>query len=329
MIVNQKHIANSRFTTITQAKAAIPRELDICYVSDTRTIYQYLSSASEFFSDDKQVLTTGLGGGTRWVAISGYYEFNKLESNRTFYCNYSTGNDFNKGTSWSPWKTLDKAVAYIKRLKIIPGYTITIDISGHTSNHSSPIDIEGEIFSYVEIIGAGSSTTVLNFTGSNGLMLTSNLKKIASLKITGSSTTSYYGIGLTSCNLILGSDVKINTFSHGIYATQSSTLIAANATEILSCNYGFHIAYRSTGIINTSIGTNNNSAGIHALSSSSIYAHSCTTNNNNSYGMWARYNSFIDARSSTSTGNGVAQYSPSTQGDQDIIFGNFGSYIIK
>jgi len=63
----------SIFSTPTLAEAERSVEGNVCYVVSTKTIYQYLTLGSAYTDDNKFILSTGDGGDTRWIGISGQY----------------------------------------------------------------------------------------------------------------------------------------------------------------------------------------------------------------------------------------------------------------
>jgi hypothetical protein len=48
-------------------------EGQMCLSRDVNTIYRYIASGSAYTADDKYVLTTSLGGNTRWIGVAGTY----------------------------------------------------------------------------------------------------------------------------------------------------------------------------------------------------------------------------------------------------------------
>jgi hypothetical protein len=75
MMINQRQIRNHAYTTLTEIKASIGREGELCTCLETDTTYKYVSNYIDLtdYSDDKYILTTGDGGTSRWVGVSGNY----------------------------------------------------------------------------------------------------------------------------------------------------------------------------------------------------------------------------------------------------------------
>jgi len=61
------------YATVAAAKAATGSNGDLCYVTETKTYYEYVASASTYVSDDLGILITGDGGATRWLGRAGAY----------------------------------------------------------------------------------------------------------------------------------------------------------------------------------------------------------------------------------------------------------------
>lgn len=67
--VNQRQLRNFLFNTVIDAEAAIVYA-GLCYIYDTRTVYEFIDTSTEVV-DHTRVLSTGLGGDSRWLAIAG------------------------------------------------------------------------------------------------------------------------------------------------------------------------------------------------------------------------------------------------------------------
>ncbi len=61
------------YTTVVAAEAASASDNDLCYVVETETFYRYESSGAAYIDDNLYVLSTGDGGDTRWIGVSGQY----------------------------------------------------------------------------------------------------------------------------------------------------------------------------------------------------------------------------------------------------------------
>lgn len=63
-----------KISTIAIAKTLTDfTDNEIIHVPETNTFYKYIASGSAYTANDKNVLITGNGGNTRWVAICGQY----------------------------------------------------------------------------------------------------------------------------------------------------------------------------------------------------------------------------------------------------------------
>ena len=69
---SQRHIRDWVVETIAELKT-VGRPFEICYCKETATWYEFLTSFAVSV-DDKKVITTGVGGFSRWVARAGNYQ---------------------------------------------------------------------------------------------------------------------------------------------------------------------------------------------------------------------------------------------------------------
>lgn len=72
-MINQRQIRNFSVQTLVEIKALTGRNGELCTCLDMSTTYKYVASGSAYTPDDYYYLTTGNGGDTRWVGISGTY----------------------------------------------------------------------------------------------------------------------------------------------------------------------------------------------------------------------------------------------------------------
>jgi len=77
-MINQRQIKNAMFVTLTEIKAAVGRDTELCFCIETNTWYKYISAGSAYTADDKRILITGNGGNTRWLGIAGKYTINSV-----------------------------------------------------------------------------------------------------------------------------------------------------------------------------------------------------------------------------------------------------------
>lgn len=75
-LISQRHIKGLRFDTVAEAELS-GRVIEACYIFETRTFYEYKQSSS-LPIDHTSILSTGQGGGSRWVAVAGRYELGKF-----------------------------------------------------------------------------------------------------------------------------------------------------------------------------------------------------------------------------------------------------------
>lgn len=72
-MINQNQIKNIVSETIASLKLANGRLNDISYCIETDTYYRYIKEGSAYTPDNIRILTTNIGGDTRWVSIAGKY----------------------------------------------------------------------------------------------------------------------------------------------------------------------------------------------------------------------------------------------------------------
>ncbi len=79
---SQRHIKGLRFETVADAELA-GRILEVCYVFETQTFYEYLSvTDTPLIINHSSVLRTGDGGDSRWYAVAGKYERGKTKPSK-------------------------------------------------------------------------------------------------------------------------------------------------------------------------------------------------------------------------------------------------------
>jgi len=65
----------TQYTSVALAEGATGVDNDLCYVVETDSFYRYESAASTFTDNNKEVLSTGDAGNTRWLAVGGAYHY--------------------------------------------------------------------------------------------------------------------------------------------------------------------------------------------------------------------------------------------------------------
>jgi hypothetical protein len=72
-MISQYQVRSIAYATLAEIKAANGRENEISTCIETETTYRYLTLGSAYAASNTNVLTTGNGGNTRWIGISGKY----------------------------------------------------------------------------------------------------------------------------------------------------------------------------------------------------------------------------------------------------------------
>ena len=72
----------SIFTTVILAEVESGSDNDLCYVVETDSYYRYEASGSSYTDDNTFVLSTGDGGNTRWLGVSGQYIVGSVSVNK-------------------------------------------------------------------------------------------------------------------------------------------------------------------------------------------------------------------------------------------------------
>lgn len=99
---NWVKLSNERITyaTVAEAEAATGIDNDLCYVVQTETHYRYEASGSGNTDDNEYVLSTGDGGNTRWVGVSGRFNLGDISLQDIIHLDASSGSatitDMNK-----------------------------------------------------------------------------------------------------------------------------------------------------------------------------------------------------------------------------------------
>ena len=84
--INQKQLKSFSYTTLAEIKLDnTSRDGIICYCNETETYYKFLANGSSFTPNDEDILITGKGGNTRWIAFSGKFSFK--DADRIIYDN--------------------------------------------------------------------------------------------------------------------------------------------------------------------------------------------------------------------------------------------------
>jgi len=68
------------YADVATAEAATGSDNDLCYVVSTETLYRYESAGSAYTDDNFHILSTGDGGNTRWLGVSGRYIYDIYKS---------------------------------------------------------------------------------------------------------------------------------------------------------------------------------------------------------------------------------------------------------
>jgi hypothetical protein len=71
--LDQSKIKNNMYLTLAEIKVASGVDGEVCTCIETETMYRYLRLGSAYIPDDMYYLTTGDGGNTRWICLSGKY----------------------------------------------------------------------------------------------------------------------------------------------------------------------------------------------------------------------------------------------------------------
>ena len=69
-----EQLTMAKFADVATAEAALGVGNDLCYVVATETLYRFEVSGSSFTDDNLWVLSTGVGGDTRWLGVAGKYD---------------------------------------------------------------------------------------------------------------------------------------------------------------------------------------------------------------------------------------------------------------
>lgn len=99
---NWVKLSNERITyaTVAEAEAATGIDNDLCFVVETETHYRYEASGSGYTDDDEYILSTGDGGNTCWLGISGKFNLGDYALAEIIHLDASSGSatitDLNK-----------------------------------------------------------------------------------------------------------------------------------------------------------------------------------------------------------------------------------------
>jgi hypothetical protein len=89
---SQRHIWNFLFATINEAKAG-GRGFELCFVFETLTGYAFVENGSDYTPNNTSILTTAVGGDTRWLGVFGQYDYFRLASQDDNGTGDGTGDD--------------------------------------------------------------------------------------------------------------------------------------------------------------------------------------------------------------------------------------------
>jgi len=158
------------FGTVANAEAATGQDAWICYVEETETFYRYEAAGAGYTDDNEGVLSTGDGGNTRWIAISGRFNFKNIRdwatgqvyaiddltiNNSTIYrCNtgHTAGATF--AGDIANWDLL-----YAEELASVYGYLAAEEIDGA----GNAIDTDISLYT----VSASTYTRPVNITATN------------------------------------------------------------------------------------------------------------------------------------------------------------------
>lgn len=68
------------YTTVALIEAASGSDNDLAYCVETETLYRYEATGSSYTDNNQDVLSTGDGGDTRWIGVSGQYVNGTIEA---------------------------------------------------------------------------------------------------------------------------------------------------------------------------------------------------------------------------------------------------------
>ena len=150
----------------------------------------------------------------------------KLSTNTSYYV-ATTGNDFNAGTSGSPWLTIQHAINYLQTNVDLAGLTATINVADGTYT--------------------GGASVIAPFTGGGLVQLVGNVTTPGNCII---STTSAPGI-LVENSALTVSGFKLQTTTSGncLQAGLGGLIFINGAMNFAGCA-GIHLLAQETGYIN-------------------------------------------------------------------------------
>ena len=89
------------FTTVALAEVASAFDNDIVYVVETETFYKYEASGSSYTDDNQFALSTGDGGNTRWIGVSGQFIIGSVNINKALnLAAVDTTSDYGATEEW-------------------------------------------------------------------------------------------------------------------------------------------------------------------------------------------------------------------------------------
>lgn len=72
------------YTTVALIEAASGSDNNLAYCVETETLYRYEATGSSYTDNNEDILSTGDGGDTRWIGVSGKYVYNMITSTGGF-----------------------------------------------------------------------------------------------------------------------------------------------------------------------------------------------------------------------------------------------------
>ena len=263
------------------------------------------------------------------------YALAEIKTNTTFYCD-PAGSDAAAGAVGTPWLTLDHAMDYLGNYWWdVREVTITIQMNDGTFDYTSAgyeVNLNHPCGSALSIVGeTDSATTELRFDGHGGLIINRGHKigNLDKLKITGTHGTAK-GIDVSEESiLICGTDIDVEDFQMGIFATTFSYILC-NSAVVNNCDYGIRAQLNSLIEADSADVDECDIYGISANKNSCVVGDSATVHGTGNVGIQASLNSYISADGADVDDGGntiTTDTSPTAVTSADPTFANFGSWI--
>ena len=158
MSFNQKDIKKLSFNTLLEIKACLSggtADRLLSYCIETRTLYNYVTSAAGMIPNDQSILITGDAGDTRWVGIAGQYSYFGGGSGVSI-TNELCINTADPEVPGKQYQSFAHAFAYLAT--VIPAPSATNPWAVRFAGESFETVVVPE---YVRIIGDGWDTSIL------------------------------------------------------------------------------------------------------------------------------------------------------------------------